>query len=77
MGAIESLLLVIPLGAHEVVVLMGLTWSAMKTHQRLWCCIAGHIPSINGAILMATNEKTPAVVGYYLFDGSLSAELQS
>ena len=67
--ATESLLLVTPLGAYEVVVLIGLTWLAMKTNQRLWCCIAGHIPSIIGAILMATTEKAPALVGYYLSGG--------
>ncbi|KAE8442002.1 hypothetical protein EG329_003938 [Mollisiaceae sp. DMI_Dod_QoI] len=65
----ESLLLVTPLGAYEVVVLIGLTWLSMKTNQRLWCCIAGHIPSIIGAILMATTEKAPALVGYYLSGG--------
>jgi len=65
----ESLLLVTPLGAYEVVVLLGLTWLARKTNQRLWWCIAGHIPSIIGAILMATTEKAPALVGYYLSGG--------
>jgi ACS family allantoate permease-like MFS transporter len=65
----ESLLLVTPLGAYEVVVLISLTWLAMKTNQRLLCCIAGHIPSIVGAILMATTNKAPALVGYYLSGG--------
>lgn len=65
----ESLLLVTPLGAYEVVVLIGLTWLAMKTNHRLWWCIACHIPSIIGAILMATTEKTPALIGYYLSGG--------
>ncbi|KAH9206950.1 putative MFS allantoate transporter [Leptodontidium sp. 2 PMI_412] len=67
--ATESLLLVTPLGAYEVVVLIGLTWLARRTDQRLWCCIAGHIPSIIGAILMATTEKAPALIGYYLSGG--------
>ncbi|KAF8854836.1 MFS general substrate transporter [Acephala macrosclerotiorum] len=57
----ESLLLVTPLGAYEVVVLIGLTWLAMKTNQRHWCCIAGHMPSIIDANLMATTEKAPAL----------------
>lgn len=65
----DTLLLVTPLGAYEVVVLIGLTWLARKTNQRLWCCIAGHIPSIIGAILLATTEKTPALIGYYLSGG--------
>lgn len=65
----ESLLLVTPLGAYEVVVLIGLTWLSMKTEQRLFWCIVGHIPSIVGAILMATTEKAPALVGYYLSGG--------
>ena len=68
-SATESLLLVTPLGAYEVVVLIGLTWVAMKTDQRLWCCIAGYIPSIIGAILMATTEKAPGLTGYYLSGG--------
>ncbi|CAD0029856.1 unnamed protein product [Aureobasidium pullulans] len=65
----ESLLLVTPLGAYEVVVLIGLTYLAGKTNQRLWCCIAGHIPSIVGAILMATTNKVPALIGFYLTGG--------
>ena len=65
----ESLLLVTPLGAWEIVALIGLTWLAMKTKQRLYCCIAGHIPAIIGAILMATTEKVPALVGYYTTGG--------
>jgi MFS transporter, ACS family, allantoate permease len=68
-SATETLLLVTPLGAYEVVVLLGLTWLATKTNQRLWWCILGHIPSIVGAILMATTEKAPALVGYYLSGG--------
>ncbi|KAN0122938.1 putative MFS allantoate transporter [Hyaloscypha variabilis] len=68
-SATESLLLVTPLGAYEVVVLLGLTWLATKTNQHLWWCILGHLPSIVGAILMATTEKAPALVGYYLSGG--------
>ena len=66
---LNSLLLVTPLGAYEVVILVGVTYLAMKTQQRLWCCIATHIPSIVGAILMATTNKAPALVGYYLSGG--------
>ncbi|KAL1961664.1 hypothetical protein VTN77DRAFT_1339 [Rasamsonia byssochlamydoides] len=55
-SATESLLLVTPLGA-------------MKTNQRLFWCILGHIPSIVGAILMATTNRAPALVGYYLSGG--------
>jgi ACS family allantoate permease-like MFS transporter len=65
----ESLLLVTPLGAYEIVALVGLTWIAMKTDQRSYACIAGHIPAIIGAILMATTEKAPALIGYYLSGG--------
>lgn len=65
----ESLLLVTPLGAYEIVVLIGLTYLASKTGQRLWICIAGHIPSIIGAILMATTNKVPALIGFYLSGG--------
>ncbi|OKL62654.1 hypothetical protein UA08_01639 [Talaromyces atroroseus] len=65
----QSLLLVTPLGAYEVVALIGLTYLSMKTEQRLLWCIAGHIPSIVGAILMATTSKAPALVGYYLSGG--------
>ncbi|CAH0027785.1 unnamed protein product [Clonostachys rhizophaga] len=65
----ESLLLVTPLGAYEMVLLVGLTWLAMKTHQRLYWCVAGHIPAIVGAILMATTDKTAALIGYYLTGG--------
>ena len=65
----ESLLLVTPLGAWEIVALVGLTYGAMKTKQRLYFCIAGHIPAIIGAILMATTEKVPALVGYYTTGG--------
>ncbi|KAF3037595.1 hypothetical protein E8E11_006139 [Didymella keratinophila] len=65
----ESLLLVTPLGAYEIVVLVGLTFVAMKTEQRLYACIAGHIPAIIGAILMATTNKVPALIGYYLSGG--------
>ncbi|KIW33174.1 uncharacterized protein PV07_00045 [Cladophialophora immunda] len=66
---LNSLLLVTPLGAYEVVILIGVTYLAMKTEQRLWCCIITHIPSFVGAILMATTEKTPALIGYYLSGG--------
>ena len=65
----ESLLLVTPLGAYEIVVLVGLTFVAMKTEQRLYACIAGHIPAIIGAILMATTNKVPALIGYYFSGG--------
>ncbi|KAF2011400.1 MFS transporter [Aaosphaeria arxii CBS 175.79] len=65
----ESLLLVTPLGAYEIVALVGLTYIAMKKEQRLYACIAGHIPAIIGAILMATTNKTPALIGYYLSGG--------
>jgi ACS family allantoate permease-like MFS transporter len=65
----DSLLLVTPLGAYEVVVLVGLTYLAMKTKNRLFWCIMGHIPGIIGAILMATTNKAPALVGYYLSGG--------
>lgn len=65
----ESLLLVTPLGAYEVVVLILLTYLSMRTNQRVLWCIAGHIPSFVGAILMATTEKAPALVGYYLSGG--------
>lgn len=65
----ESLLLVTPLGAYEIVVLIGLTYLASKTGQRLWICIAGHIPSIIGAVLMATTNRVPALVGFYLSGG--------
>ncbi|PVI08311.1 major facilitator superfamily transporter [Periconia macrospinosa] len=65
----ESLLLVTPLGAYEIVALVGLTWIAMKKEQRLYACIAGHIPAIIGAILMATTNKVPALIGYYLSGG--------
>lgn len=65
----ESLLLVTPLGAYEIVALVGLTFIAMRTEQRLYACIAGHIPAIIGAILMATTRKTSALVGYYLSGG--------
>ncbi|KAJ6049644.1 hypothetical protein N7444_006360 [Penicillium canescens] len=68
-SATQSLLLVTPLGAYEVVVLVGLTYMAMKTQQRLFWCIMGHIPAIVGAILMATTGKVPALVGYYLSGG--------
>ena len=67
--ATESLLLVTSLGAYEVVVLLGLTWIATKTIQRLWLCIIGRIPSIIRAILMAVTEKAPALFGYYLSGG--------
>ncbi|KAJ9604774.1 Allantoate permease [Cladophialophora chaetospira] len=66
---LSSLLLVTPLGAYEVVILIGVTYIAMKTEQRLWCCIATHVPSIIGAILMASTEKASALVGYYLSGG--------
>ncbi|OAL47063.1 MFS general substrate transporter [Pyrenochaeta sp. DS3sAY3a] len=65
----ESLLLVTPLGAYEIVALVGGTWVAMKTEQRLYACIAIHIPAIIGAILMATTNKVPALIGYYLSGG--------
>ncbi|KAF2120555.1 major facilitator superfamily transporter [Lophiotrema nucula] len=65
----QSLLLVTPLGAYEIVALVGLTYIAMKAEQRLYACIAGHIPAIIGAILMATTNKTPALIGYYLSGG--------
>ncbi|KAI2776745.1 MFS general substrate transporter [Daldinia loculata] len=65
----ESLLLVTPLGAWEVVALIGLTYGAMKMRQRLYFCIAGHIPAIIGAILMATTERVPALIGYYTSGG--------
>ncbi|EXJ77960.1 hypothetical protein A1O3_09119 [Capronia epimyces CBS 606.96] len=66
---VDSLLLVTPLGAYEIVVLVGVTYVAMKTQQRLWCCIATHIPSIVGGILMAATGKASALVGYYLSGG--------
>ncbi|KAJ5782429.1 hypothetical protein N7457_004203 [Penicillium paradoxum] len=68
-SATQSLLLVTPMGAYEVVALVGLTYLAMKTQKRLFWCIVGHILAIVGAILMATTEKAPALVGYYLSGG--------
>ncbi|KAJ5200252.1 Major facilitator superfamily domain general substrate transporter [Penicillium cf. griseofulvum] len=65
----ESLLLVTPMGAYEVVALIGLTYLAMKTQRRLFWCIVGHILAIVGAILMATTDKVPALIGYYLTGG--------
>lgn len=65
----QSLLLVTPLGAYEIIAVLGLAWIAMKKEQRLYACIAGHLPAILGAILMATTKKAPAVVGYYLSGG--------
>ncbi|KAJ5356502.1 Major facilitator superfamily domain general substrate transporter [Penicillium concentricum] len=65
----ESLLLVTPMGAYEVVALIGLTYLAMKTQRRLFWCIVGHILAIVGAILMATTNKVPALIGYYLTGG--------
>ncbi|KZF24812.1 putative MFS allantoate transporter [Xylona heveae TC161] len=65
----ESLLLVTPLGAYEVVALIGLTYLSMRTNQRLLWCMIGHVPSFVGAILMATTNKAPALVGYYLSGG--------
>ncbi|KAI1799046.1 MFS general substrate transporter [Daldinia bambusicola] len=65
----QSLLLVTPLGAWEIVALIGLTYGAMKTRQRLYFCVAGHIPAIVGAILMATTERVPALIGYYTSGG--------
>ncbi|KAF2718066.1 MFS transporter [Polychaeton citri CBS 116435] len=65
----QSLLLVTPLGAYEIVALVGLTFIAIKFNQRLYACIAGHIPAIVGAILMATTHKAGALVGYYLTGG--------
>jgi MFS family permease len=62
----ESLILVTPLGAIEVVALLGLTYLASKTQQRLLWCIVGHIPALVGAILMATTTKAAALVGFYL-----------
>ncbi|KAM0808377.1 putative MFS allantoate transporter [Seiridium cardinale] len=41
----------------------------MKTRQRLYFCIAGHTPAIIGAILMATTERVPALIGYYTSGG--------
>lgn len=65
----ESLLLVTPLGAWEIVALVGLTYAAMKTRQRIYFCILGHIPAIIGAILMATTQRIPALIGYYTSGG--------
>ncbi|KAJ5497034.1 Major facilitator superfamily domain general substrate transporter [Penicillium fimorum] len=65
----ESLLLVTPMGAYEVVALIGLTYLAMKTQHRLFWCIVGHVLAIVGAILMATTNKVPALIGYYLTGG--------
>jgi hypothetical protein len=41
----------------------------MKTQRRLFWCIIGHILAVVGAILMATTDKVPALVGYYLTGG--------
>lgn len=49
--------------------LIGLTYLASKTGQRLWICIAGHIPSIVSAILMARTNNVPALIGFYLSGG--------
>lgn len=65
----ESLLLVTPLGAWELVFLVGLTYLGMKTGQRIYFCIAGHIPAFIGAILMATTNNTAALIGYYMTGG--------
>ncbi|RAL15869.1 uncharacterized protein BO97DRAFT_475485 [Aspergillus homomorphus CBS 101889] len=46
-----------------------LTW--LRTEQRLFWCIVGHIPSIVGANLMATTRKNPALIGNYLSGGIL------
>lgn len=62
----QSLILVTPLGAVEIVALLGLTYLAMKTNERVLWCIAGHIPALVGAILMATTTKAAALVGFYL-----------
>ncbi|KAK2731793.1 hypothetical protein FQN55_004450 [Onygenales sp. PD_40] len=68
-SATKSLVLVTPLGAYEIVILIGITYLAMRTNQRLLWCIVAHIPCIVGAILMATTDKVPALVGYYLTGG--------
>ncbi|TQN65278.1 Allantoate permease [Colletotrichum shisoi] len=65
----QSLLLVTPLGAYEIVALVGLTWLATKTRQRLYWCIAGHVPAIVGAVLMAATDGVPALIGYYTSGG--------
>ncbi|KPM35416.1 hypothetical protein AK830_g11164 [Neonectria ditissima] len=65
----ESLLLVTPLGAWEIVALLGLTYAAMRTRQRLYFCVLGHVPAIVGAVLMATTDKVPALIGYYTSGG--------
>ncbi|EFX04643.1 major facilitator superfamily transporter allantoate [Grosmannia clavigera kw1407] len=65
----KSLLLVTPLGAWEIVFLVGLTYAGMKTRQRIYFCVAGHIPAIAGAILMATTDKVAALIGYYMSGG--------
>ncbi|KAF2634505.1 hypothetical protein P280DRAFT_485393 [Massarina eburnea CBS 473.64] len=38
----------------------------MKKEQGLYAAIAGHVPAIIGAVLMATTNRAPALVGYYL-----------
>ncbi|KIW87850.1 uncharacterized protein Z519_11434 [Cladophialophora bantiana CBS 173.52] len=65
----NSLLPVTPLGAYEVVILIGVTYLAMKTKQRLWFYVITHIPSFCRRNPMATTEKTPALIGYYLSGG--------
>ncbi len=62
-------LLVTPLGAYQNLVLVGLTFVVMKTEQRRYACIAGHIPAIIGATLLATTKKVPPRIGYYFSGG--------
>ncbi|CDK27161.1 unnamed protein product [Kuraishia capsulata CBS 1993] len=62
----ESLVLVTPLGAVEVVVLLGGTWLGRKYNQRLLVCIVIHIIPIVGAFLLALGDKKTALAGYYL-----------
>jgi ACS family allantoate permease-like MFS transporter len=63
-----NLLLVIPLGLYEVVVLVLLTSLAMRTNQRLLVYHRAY-PEHRGCNPMPTTIKAPASVGYYLSGG--------
>lgn len=65
-SANQSLILATPLGAIEVVALVGLTYLASRTERRILWCLVGHIPGFVGAVLMATSGKVPALIGFYL-----------
>lgn len=65
----QSLLLGTPAGAVEVVWILGFSYLATRTNQRLYVAFASFVVPLVGLIIVAAAKHTTGLVGYYLIYG--------